>query len=139
MKAMPWTADYLTDGAYMSFWGATTGDEVVRAKTHFYAQAYKAGPRFAVLDFSKIECLDVDRIAIGRVAAQDVVAAAEAVPDLAVAVVAPHPVTYGMARMWEMQVAETGWRTKVARSRPEAFAWLEEQGIATDRFAVLQG
>jgi hypothetical protein len=136
---MPWIADYLADGAYVKFSGATTGADIVRANTQFYAHRYIAGPRFCVFDFSAIESFEVDRTAVERVAAQDVVAAASALPDLAVAVVAPHPVSFGMARMWEAKVAETEWRTKVVRSRPEALEWLAEQGIATGRFGALQG
>ena len=135
---MAWHTDYLADGAYVRFSGATTGDDIVRANTHFYEHAYKSGPRFCVFDFSDVDEFNVDRTAVERVAAQDVVAAAAALPELIVAVVAPQLAPYGMSRMWEMQVAETGWRTKVMRSRAEAFAWLEQHGIATDPFPTLQ-
>jgi hypothetical protein len=134
---MPWTADYFGDGAYVKFSGAIKGEEIVRANSDFYAHAYKDGPRFAVFDFSETVQFDVDRTAVDRIAAQDVVAAAAVVPELTVAVVAPQMVVYGMARMWELQIGGTEWRTTIARSRSEALAWLAEQGIATDRFAVL--
>jgi hypothetical protein len=135
---MPWIADYLADGAYVTFSGATTGADLIRANTQFYAHRYYKGPRFCVFDLSAVEHLDVNRTDIERVAAQDVVAAAAAIPNLVVAVIAPQPFSFGMARMWELQVGETEWRTKVVHSRPEALKWLTEQGIATDRFGALQ-
>jgi hypothetical protein len=135
---MPWAMDYHPDGAYVRFSGRTTGEDIIHANTQFYSHAYKSGPRFAVFDFSEIEQFEVDRTAIERAAAQDLVAAAAALPVLAVAIVAPQLISYGMSRMWEMQVAETGWQTKVTRSRREAFVWLEHQGISTDRFTALQ-
>jgi hypothetical protein len=135
---MPWTAVHLTDGAYLRFSGAVTGEELVRANMHFYRQAYKGGPRFAVFDFTDVERFHVDTTSISRIAAQDTVAAAAAIPELVVAVVAPQLLVFGMLRMWEMQVGETGWHIKVARSRAEAFSWLENEGIATERFAALQ-
>ena len=133
---MPWATNYFASGAYTRFWGATTGDDLVTANAEFHAQEYPDRPRFAVVDFTATERFDVDRMDIQRIADRDIVAA-HALADLVVAVIAPSLVTLGMSRMWEIQVWETGWRTKIARSRPEAFAWLAEHGIQADRFDAL--
>jgi hypothetical protein len=87
---MPWIVRYIADGAYVTFTGHTTGDDVVEANTEFYAHAYEAGPHFAVFDFSAVERFDVDATAVKRVIAQDLIAADAAVRELAVAVVAPN-------------------------------------------------
>jgi hypothetical protein len=136
---MPWTADYHADGAYVRFSGATTGADLVSANTQFYAHGYHKSPLFCVFDFSAIDSLDANRTDIERVAAQDVVAAAAVLPHLIVAVVAPQPFPFGMARMWEAMVSETEWDTRVVRSRAEAIDWLAGEGVATDRFSALQG
>jgi hypothetical protein len=132
-QSMPWTTDYFATGAYMRFSGVTTGDDIVRANAEFHAREYLPGRRFVVADLSGIEGYEVERTDIGRIVDHNVAVAASAMPDLVVAVVAPDLVPFGMARMWEIQTWQTGWRTKIARSRPEAMAWLAEQGIAIDR------
>ena len=118
----------------MRFSGVTTGDDFIRANADFYAHAQPPGLRFVVADLSAIERYEADRTDIARIADQNVALTASALPDLVVAVVAPDLVPFGMARMWEIQAWQTGWRTKIARSRSEAMAWLAEQGIAIDRF-----
>lgn len=133
---MPWTADYLPDGAYVRFSGDMTGGDLVEANADFYTREYNAGPRFAVFDFSAVEQFHVGREAIDRVVAQDHVAAMAAVRDLVVAVVAPQEFGYALARTWENQLADTPWRTLVARSQPEALAWLSRQGFAARRFGA---
>jgi hypothetical protein len=131
---MPWTADYFASGAHMRFSGVTTGDEILRANAEFHERVYSPGPRFVLADLSAIERLDIDRDDVSRIVDHNLGVAASAMPDLAVAVVAPDLVPFGMTRMWEIQTWQTGWRTKIARSRSEAMAWLAEQGIAIDRF-----
>jgi hypothetical protein len=132
---MPWTSDYLAGGAYITFSGRTTGEEIVRAKTEAYTHAYEAGrPRFVVLDYVAVEDFDVDRADVDRTVVQDRAAASRELPDLIMAAVAPDANTYGVARMWEKQLESTPWRTTVVRSRAEALRWLTQHGV--DRVAL---
>jgi hypothetical protein len=131
---MPWTTDYLAAGAYVSFFGRMTGEELIRAKTEVYAHSYETGPRFVVLDYTAVEQLDVDRSDVERTVTQDRAVARAMLPDLAAAAVAPEAMTYGVARMWEVGMQSTGWQTTVVRSRAEALGWLAKLGIPLDDF-----
>jgi hypothetical protein len=135
---MPWTTDYLAAGAYVSFFGRMTGEELIRAKTEVYAHSYEAGPRFVVLDYTAVEEPDVDRSDVERTVTQDRAVARAMLPDLAVAAIAPEAITYGVARMWEEQIHPTGWQTTVVRSRAEALGWLATLGIPVADFPALQ-
>jgi hypothetical protein len=44
-----------------------------------------------------------------------------------VAIIAPRAVDYGMARMWQVLVEETGWETRVFRSFDDADSWLRQR------------
>jgi hypothetical protein len=48
-------------------------------------------------------------------------------PGVVGAIIASRDVDYGMARMWQVLVEETGWETRVFRSFDEADSWLREK------------
>ena len=48
-------------------------------------------------------------------------------PGVVIAVIAPTPLLFGMARMWEALVHRTNWRVKVDRSCVGAYAWLRSR------------
>jgi hypothetical protein len=60
------------------------------------------------------------------VAEQDRQIAKLAPEGLVVAVVTPRDVDFGMARMWQVFVEGTGWKTEVFRSRESAAVWLDK-------------
>jgi hypothetical protein len=136
---MPWKAEYLGGGAYITFSGRTTGEDLIAAKTEAYTREYATGkPRFVVLDYVAVEDFDVDRGDVDRTVVQDRMAASEELPYLVVAAVAPEANTYGVARMWEEQLEPTPWETKVVRSREEALGWLAQRGLEIDRPSAIQ-
>ncbi len=134
---MPWTAHYRFDGAYTAFSGRTTGDELLAAVRDFFAHRYARDPCFALFDFTGASEFDVDSIAIDRIVMEDRRAAAT-MPDLSIAVVAPEAIQYGIARMWQLRLDPTPWRTTVVTSLTQALRWLSDQGFDTDRLAVPQ-
>jgi hypothetical protein len=135
---MPWTTDYLAAGAWVSFSGRMTGEELIRAKSEVYAHPYATGPRFVVLDYTAVEDPDIDRSDVERTVTQDRAAASTMLPDLAVAAVAPEAITYGVARLWDAKMQRTGWKTTVVLSRAEALGWLANLGIPVDDFPAVQ-
>jgi hypothetical protein len=136
---MPWTSDYHAAGAYITFTGRMTGEDLIQAKTEAYSRQYETGrPRFVVLDYVAVEQFDVDRGDVERTVVQDRDAESRELPSLLVAAVAPHAHTYGMARMWEARLEPTRWQTKVLRSRHEALGWLARHGVEIDRPSALQ-
>jgi hypothetical protein len=48
-------------------------------------------------------------------------------PEAVVAIVANEEFIYGLARMWEILIAETYWETMVFRNREGAEAWIKEK------------
>jgi hypothetical protein len=125
---MPWSAQHFTDGAYVTFTGQMTGDDLIAAKSEVYGRSPNGAIRFLVLDFAAVENFYIDRADIERTSTQDR-AAAESHRHLAMVAVAPSAIAYGMARMWEQLIEPTPWRTKVVQSRTAAMHWLHDQGI----------
>ena len=132
---MPWTAQYVSDGVYTAFRGHTIGDEVLAAVKDFFAHRYIHKPYFALFDCTDVSEFDVESIHIDRIIMEDRRAAAT-MDDVAIAVVAPDPIQYGIARMWQTRLEPTPWRTTVVTSLGEALRWLGEQGVDTERVAV---
>jgi len=53
--------------------------------------------------------------------------AAKVNPDVVVAVVAKHDLIYGLARMSQILIHETGWEHEVFRNREDAESWIKER------------
>ena len=125
---MPWTTQYFPNGAALCFEGTTTGEEVYRSKVEVFAHDFPERPRFILCDFTPVDVFavtptDVDRIVeLYRRAERQVT-------EFSVAVVAPKPLEYGLARMWEISVESAGFRTSVVHTRPEALHWLAARGV----------
>jgi hypothetical protein len=125
---MPWTTQYFPNGAALYFEGTTTGEEVYRSKVEVFAHEFPERPRFILCDFTPVDVFavtphDVDRIVeLYRRAERQVT-------EFSVAVVAPMPLEYGLARMWEISVESAGFRTSVVHTRPEALHWLAARGV----------
>ena len=135
---MPWTSHYVSDGVYTGFVGQTTGDEVLASVKEFFAHGYGGGaPRFALYDFTGCTAFEVEALHIQRIVFEDM-RAAVTIKELAIAVVAPEAVQYGLSRMWQTQVEPAHWRTTIVTTIAGALRWLGDQGIDTDRLAVPQ-
>lgn len=125
---MPWTATYGADGAEVRYSGVTTGADILEAKGEFFARRFPDRSRFLLCDFTLVERFDVSTAEVDQIVEQDRAVAAEN-PELAEVVIAPTPIQYGLARMWQIRIAGVRERTAVVRTRTEAHEWLGHHGI----------
>jgi hypothetical protein len=129
---MPRTIEYRAEGAHVDFTGIVTGVDLFSVNDDVFGHVYPGGrPRYALLDFSGAERIDVSAMDVHEVAEQDQ-REAERIAGVAVVIVAPQTLTFGLARMWEGLVDPMDLDSGVVRSRPEAIRWLAERGIEVD-------
>ena len=104
--------------------GIVTADEIRSAKLQLLSQADRVQRiRFALVDFRNASDLIVDTEGLRRIVDVDR-QLATLLPGACVAVVAPKDHMFGLARMWEVSVEATGWKTWVFRSAADACGWL---------------
>ena len=125
---MPWTTLYEKHGAEICYHGIVTGAEVLEAKRQFFAHEFPGGARFVLCDFGAAEQTHVSSPELEGIIAQDN-AAIGSHPMLKEAIVAPKPLQFGLARMWQTRVDEVRPHTSVTYTRAEAITWLDGQGI----------
>jgi hypothetical protein len=104
--------------------GTITGEELVRASYNALllfqnTQNFK----YEFVDLSNATDLQFAEEHLAQITAQDRVIATFR-PNAIVVVVAPREEFYQLAKHWEHEVRELGWRTHIARERSEALAWL---------------
>jgi len=104
--------------------GVITADEVIRATADYYAHENWKKIDYVIADFS-----GVTQVIGASDSVRDLVKADERIssliPELAIAVVAPSDLLFGLSRMWEMLNQRIGWKLCVFRTRPEAEAWIK--------------
>ncbi len=106
--------------------GRITGEELVQA-SHNVLLLFQNTQNFKYefVDLSNATDLQFAEEHLAQIAAQDRVIATFR-PNAIVVVVAPREEFYQLAKRWESEVQELGWRTQVTRKRSHALAWLHQ-------------
>ena len=126
---MPIEVEFLNEGAFVRVMarGVVTDEEF----SNYLEQLYPSDEvtrlqRYALVDWSRVTDVRISNKGI-RAGAQKIIQASKIVPvGAVVAVVASSERAFGLARMWEAHVAETGWQTRVFKDLLTAEQWLEE-------------
>jgi hypothetical protein len=126
---MPFHSQFSPDGAGILEIGTglLTGDELI-AGTISIGQAGErlSRVRYALVDFSGVVELQATPQDVAKLADEDI-AIARRLPNLAIAVVASQPLVFGMSRMWEALAHQTGWHIMVVQTLDEAVNWLRRE------------
>lgn len=126
---MTYVTEYRNAGAEIFYSGTITGAEIYRAKNEFFAHPFGREARYVICDFTQAGAFDVSPEDVDLIVAQDR-RAMESHPSLMEAVVAPRPVVFGLARMWQTKVEDVRPQTAVVKTRAEAVTWLQSSGLA---------
>src|ERR1700733_6478266 len=122
---MPYKVERLDEGrGILRIWiGNVTVGEVAAANEDYFAREDWTKLEYVITDFAGITDFQATTAEIRQLAS---LAARIATfkPCHTIAIVAPSDFVFGLARMWEIFAEQTGWNTRVFRSRPEAEAWV---------------
>jgi hypothetical protein len=124
---VPFSTEYLNDGRGVQFAGSgvLTAQEILEAKTGLLRSPERLkGLHYTLIDMSDVTELHVTRYDVLEFVAADMQIALTVPRRMAVAIVAPGDLAFGVSRMWEAFAEVTHWCTHVFRSRAEAEPWL---------------
>ena len=135
---MPISVKYLDRGLGFIFMGEglVTGDDIINAnKIIFASKDRMIKYKYGLIDYSNIRQFNVSSSEIAIIASQDK-KASQYIPVGVLAVAAQKDLEFGLARMWEMIVENSGiqWETMVFRSRKDAEAWIKAS--VKDKFGI---
>ena len=105
--------------------GVVTASDFDEANKEIYSEERLRSLRYQLIDFSDTERIEIYADDTRRHAEMDRLAA-ERNPDIAVAVVGPSDVAFGISRMWQAFTGEAKLQSRVFRSVPDAERWLVE-------------
>jgi hypothetical protein len=128
VNTVTYVIDYQTTGAELCFSDFVSGDQLFEAKAKFFAHAFDVGARYVLCDFSEASKFDIPTSDVDRMVDQDRGELSRH-PHLLEVVVAPQPLVYGLARMWQTKVNTIRPHTAVVRTRAEAVEWLKAAGV----------
>ena len=108
--------------------GVVTEEELVDAlKGHLTQDKEKFKKyRYSLTDYTATTELDIPTKAVDLIA--ELSKSASIVnPEAIVAIVAEEDLVYGLSRMYELLLDETGWEIMVFRNREDAKAWIKQR------------
>ena len=110
----------------MRFTDRSDGDEVYAANREVYLHVYEEGFQYAIVDFSKVEQLELPLADLLRIAEHDRQYLLRNPPYL-LAMIAPQAHVFGLARTFERYMEGSTLRSTVVETRDEAIAWLNTE------------
>ena len=124
---MPFSTEWVSEGrgVQLSGTGPLTGREILEAKIRLLRVPDRLkGLHYGLVDVTDVTELSITRDDVLEFVQVDMQIALIVPRPLAVAIVAPSDLAFGIARMWEAFAEVTGWNTHVFRSRADADPWL---------------
>jgi hypothetical protein len=127
---MPYTTIYVDDGKGVR----KTGSGIVTG-LEMFSSAMQGGSldeasarklRYGLIDFSEATEMKVTPEDIGRIVEMNR-KLASFTPGALVAVIAPTPLPYALARLWHTFSVDLGWKANVFHTRADAVAWLRKE------------
>ena len=83
--------------------------------------------RCALIDLECVDSSGLTSSEIRQVAAQNKQMMPLLPPGVILAFVVSNDLPYGLVRMWEAFVADTGWEVMVLRTKSDAMAWIRQR------------
>lgn len=125
---MPYTTSYVDDGKGVH----KTGSGLITS-SEIYASALEAGLneararklKYGLIDFSDTTDIKVTSEDMHLIVEMNRKLAA-LTPGAFVAIVAPSPLPYAMARLWLTIADDLPWKANIFRTRADAIAWLRK-------------
>jgi hypothetical protein len=126
---MPYTTTYVDDGkgVHKTASGIVTGLDIFTSALHASRDGSRAQNLcYGLFDFSDTTELKVTPDDIRRIVEMNRKLAA-LIPGALIAVVAPTPLPYAMARLWHTLSDDLQWKSNVFHNRADAIAWLRRE------------
>ena len=112
--------------------GQVTGAELIA--TNQKILALTDTPRdwvFGMLDLTTVDSFECSTAELRRISGQDRALAARMRSGALVCIAASDKFVFGLARMWQVFSHDTGWRTRVVRTREEAESWIQKEAAVS--------
>jgi hypothetical protein len=131
---MPYTTSYVDDGRGMHKMGSglVTGLELLSSALEQSLDEARARKlRYGLVDFSETTDMNVTPADIRRLVEMNRKTASYT-PGAFIAIVAPSPLPYALARLWHTLADDLGWNANVFHTRSDAIAWLRKQLLSRE-------
>lgn len=114
-------------GAVFRCRGAVTGEEILERNATLLSTEGPERWLFGVIDYADAASVAGTPAQVKAMAHQYRELAARGKPGVVVAIVVSPDLEKGIDAMWRTFAEETGWQTRIFRTREEAIPWVQEQ------------
>ncbi len=125
---MPIEIKYIDGGIGIEFIGSgvVTGADIIAANKEIYRNENFSRQRYQIVDRTNCTEYRVSNEEIRIIAEQDK-AASKTNPNIIVSLISTTDLQYGISRMYQAYVGDSGFLTEIFRDRKSAEEWIEEQ------------
>jgi len=125
---MPIQIKHIDGGIGVEFIGSgvVTGADIITANKKIYRNENFSRQRYQIVDRTNCTEYRVSNEEIRIIAEQDK-AAAKTNPNIIVALISITDLQYGISRMYQAYVGDSGFLTEIFRNRKSAEGWVESQ------------
>ena len=125
---MPILIKYIDDGIGVEFIGSgvVTGADIIEANKKIYRNENFSKHRYKIIDRTKCTKYQASKEEILIIAKQDKIAA-KTNPNMIIAFISTSPLQYGISRMYQAYVGDSGFLTGLFRDRKSAEEWIKTQ------------
>ena len=123
---MPLEIKYIDDGVGVEFIssGTLTGAEIIEANRQVYENENFHKQRYQLIDRTACEKYQVSSEELRKIAIQDE-EAAKSNPNILMALVAKSPLEFGMSRMYQVFLSDSGFQTAIFPDRESGMEWIQ--------------
>ena len=120
--------NYLDNGTGIEIMasGIVTGEEIIKAHEEIYSTENLTKQKYQIIDRTYCSKYQVYAEEIEKIAALDN-AASKVNPHIIIAVISPTALQFGMTRLWQAYLRNSGFATKIFMDRGSADRWIREQ------------
>lgn len=112
-------------GIILDCHGSANRDEIGELRGSLSRHCNELGRiQYLMIDLTNAALPELSTAELHKFASMAVAKASEGLRTLVAVIVARRDLEFGLSRMWQILIEQTGWRTMIFRSRPEAECWI---------------
>ena len=114
-------------GTITEYYGVLTDEILLKCtKERYSSKNRNENYKYILNDYTNVTSMEISTDTV-EIVSQMAIEVSKYNKNIIIVAVTPTDLEFGLARMWQAYADETGWESKVCRSREEAEDWVQKE------------